>query len=179
MANNIIPFKKYKFSSNKTYFFDNNVWISLFAPLINVNEEQQKNASSFLMDITSCNSQVILNSLVLSEFTNRFLRFDFDRWKSETQNPTANYKRDYKQSQRFKDILVETKSIIRKIVNIGFVEKYPDNFNSINIENIINNFDIDFNDAYFLELCSKNNWILVTSDNDFDNIDKGITIIKI
>ena len=38
---------------------------------------------------------------------------------------------------------------------------------------------IDFNDAYYLELCRKNNWILVTSDNDFDNIDCNITIIKI
>lgn len=179
MANNIIPFKDYSFSSNKTYFFDNNVWISLFAPFINANKEQQKNASSFFKDITSYNSQVVLNSLVLSEFTNRFLRFDFDAWKNNMQNPTANYKRDYKQSQRFRDTLVDTKNIIRNIVNIEFVEKYPDNFNSINIENIIDNFDIDFNDAYFLELCSKNNWILVTSDNDFDNIDKGITIIKI
>lgn len=41
------------------------------------------------------------------------------------------------------------------------------------------NFQIDFNDAYYLELCRKNNWILVTSDNDFDNIDCNITIIKI
>ncbi|MFC2273399.1 MAG: hypothetical protein ACFNLX_02800 [Capnocytophaga granulosa] len=38
---------------------------------------------------------------------------------------------------------------------------------------------MDYNDAYYLELCAKNDWILVTSDNDFDNIDKGITIVKI
>lgn len=179
MANNIIPFKNYNFSSNKTYFFDNNVWISLFAPFINTNEKQQGNASTFFKNLASYNSEIVLNSLVLSEFTNRFLRFDFDRWKSETQNPTANYKKDYKKSQKFKDTLKETKEIIKTIVNKDFVQKYPDDFNSINFDNIIKNFDIDFNDAYFLELCSKNNWILVTSDNDFDNIDKGITIIKI
>jgi len=69
--------------------------------------------------------------------------------------------------------------MLEKICNLDFVEKYPDNFNAVNIDNIINNFEIDFNDAYYLELCRKNNWILVTSDNDFDNIDCNITIVKI
>ena len=50
---------------------------------------------------------------------------------------------------------------------------------SKNLKKNINNFEIDFNDAYYIEQCTINNWILVTSDNDFDNLNSNITIVKI
>ena len=42
MRNNIIPYHEYEFKANKTYFLDNNIWIALFAPLINTDIERQK-----------------------------------------------------------------------------------------------------------------------------------------
>ena len=75
--------------------------------------------------------------------------------------------------------LTEVKSLVRTMYQLDCTERYPDSFNAIALEPIIENFHIDFNDAYYLELCVRNNWILVTSDNDFDSIDKEITIVKI
>ena len=180
MPNTIIPYHEYEFKANKTYFLDNNIWIALFAPLINSNKDKQKKASSFLKNIQSYNSQIALVSLVASEFANTSMRFFFNLWRNNTQNYSADYKKDYKQKNKdYEKDLSEVKTMIESICSLDFVQKYSDDFNAVSINNIINNFQIDFNDAYYLELCSKNNWILVTSDNDFDTIDRNITIIKI
>jgi len=179
MPNQIIPVREYQFTSNKTYFFDNNIWVSLFAPLINTNENQQKKASNFLKSLFSYNSQIAITGLILSEFSNTYLRFRFEQWKKSTQNPLANYKREYKVSQDFKDTLEEVKTFLNGIFELDIVSKYPDNFNSIELVNIFDSFEIDFNDSYYYQQCIINNWILVTSDNDFDNLKGNVTIIKI
>lgn len=179
MPNKIISVKDYKFISNKTYFFDNNVWINLFAPLINLNKVQQSKASNFLKNLLSYNPQIVITSLLLSEFSNTYLRFRFEQWKKLVKNPLANYKRDYKSTNDFKDSLDEAKTLINEILSLKVVSPYPDNFNSINLKDIFDCFEIDFNDSYYYQQCKLNNWILVTSDNDFDNIDGNVTIIKI
>lgn len=151
----------------------------LLAPLINSNEKKQEKATNLLRNIRTYDIQIALVSLVVSEFANTSMRFFFNVWKKHPQNSTADYKKDYKQSQDYKDNLENVKTMLRNIYALDFVQKYPDDFNAINSNHIIENFHIDYNDAYYLELCAKNDWILVTSDNDFDNIDKGITIVKI
>ena len=179
MKNNIIPYQEYKLKSNKTYFFDNNIWIALFAPLINSNQDRQRKASRMFKDIQSRDSQIALISLVMSEFANTSMRFFYNLWKNNTQNYSADYKKDYKQSSEYQDNLVEVKTMLKSIYSLDFVEKYPDDFNALDMNAISDNFQIDFNDAYYLELCSKNDWILVTSDNDFDTVQNNITIVKI
>lgn len=151
----------------------------LLAPMINSNEKKQERATRFLKNISTYNIQIALVSLVVSEFANTSMRFFFNIWKKHPQNVSCDYKKDYKQSQDYRNNLEDVKVMLSKIYNLDFVQKYPDDFNAINSNHIIENFHIDYNDAYYLELCAKNDWILVTSDNDFDNIDKGITIVKI
>ena len=154
----------------------------LLAPMINSNEKKQERATRFFKNIPTYNIQIALVSLVVSEFANTSMRFFFNIWK-DSQNASGDYKKDYKkdykQSQDYRNNLEDVKVMLSKIYDFDFVQKYPDNFNAINSNHIIENFHIDYNDAYYLELCAKNDWILVTSDNDFDNIDKGITIVKI
>lgn len=151
----------------------------LLAPLINSNEKKQEKATNLLRNIRTYDIQIALVSLVVSEFANTSMRFFFNVWKKHPQNVSGDYKKDYKQSQDYRNNLEEVKVMLSKIYDFDFVQKYTDNFNAINSNHIIENFHIDYNDAYYLELCAKNDWILVTSDNDFDNIDKGITIVKI
>ena len=178
MSNTIYSQFEFEFKSNQTYFFDNNIWISLCSP-INNNRNKQRKVSNFLSKIENHNSQIALVSLIISEFTNTTIRLLYNLWKEQTQNYMADYKRDYKQSTDFQNNLTEVKSLVRTIYQLDIVEKHPDSFNAIALDPIMENFHIDFNDAYYLELCARNNWILVTSDNDFDSIDKGITIVKI
>lgn len=179
MSNKIIPVKDFEFKSNKTYFFDNNVWVSLFAPLINTNKDQQNKASKFLKNLFSYNSQIIVSSLILSEFSNTYVRFSFEQWKKATLNSSANYKRDYKKTQNFRDTLEEVKTLIKCIIDLEITSKYPDDFNAIDLDKVLNSFEIDYNDSYYFQQCKINNWILVTSDGDFDSLDGNLTIVKI
>ena len=151
----------------------------LLAPMINSNEKKQERATHFFKNIPTYNIQIALVSLVVSEFANTSMRFFFNIWRKHPLNALGDYKKDYKQSQDYRNNLEDVKVMLSKIYDFDFVQKYPDDFNAINSNHIIENFHIDYNDAYYLELCAKNDWILVTSDNDFDNIDKGITIVKI
>lgn len=95
MANVIIPFREFSASSGKQYFFDTNVWMLLYCPLGNVKKEKQENASKLLSYIISANAPIILTSMILSEFSNAYLRLAFEQWRKIPENVTGKFKRNY------------------------------------------------------------------------------------
>jgi valyl-tRNA synthetase len=106
--------------------------------------------------------------MILSEFANACLRLDYDLWKKDPRNVNARYKQDYLPTARYK---TTSKIIISEVRNIlRITERTPDNFNSINIDNILLNFEvIDFNDSYIIEFCRNQSFKLVTDDKDIIN----------
>ena len=166
MGANVIDISKYTPKSLDVFFFDNSVWMYLFCPLGYYNYNKQKFYSAFLQRIKTSNSTIFICSLVLSEFANKYLRMDFERWKVETQYPLANFKHDFIGTQRYNDTIIEIKRNIIQIMS--FCEKTPDNFNAIEINEIFQHLtDIDFNDSYYIELAKLGGWKIVTDDHDF------------
>ncbi len=162
---------------NQMFFFDNNIWMFLFCPIGNYQKNKQANISSFLQLLKSKNCDIVLSSLVLSEFSNANLKLDFKLWKEETKNFTADYKKEYTLTSRYKNTLEVVVSCVNQILKLS--ESYSDNFNSINSDGFLASFrEMDFNDSYYLELCQSNNWILVTDDNDFNKINHSVVILK-
>jgi predicted nucleic acid-binding protein len=171
MAANIIDIKSYSPKSSDVYFFDNNVWMYLFCPLGNYQKNRQKSYSMFLKSIQSSKGTIFINSLVLSEFTNRYLRMDFEQWKKETNNHGVDYKKAYVGTPRYIETAKEIKLQIKSI--LSFCEKSSDNFNAINLDNVLTHFEsIDFNDSYYIEFAQLDNMIFVTDDKDFTNYSK-------
>ncbi|GAB4233140.1 MAG: hypothetical protein Tsb0034_06220 [Ekhidna sp.] len=104
--------------------------------------------------------------MVLSEFANTYLRIDFNLWKKETSNFGADYKKDFVGTTRFKDTVSDIKGAIGQILKKS--ERMTDDFNAIDLDHVFTEFGrADFNDAYYLELASKNGWKIVTNDRDF------------
>ena len=104
--------------------------------------------------------------MVLSEFSNRYLRMDFEQWKKDTGNYIAEFKSDYVGCARYSDIVDEIKIQINQIMK--FCEKSSDNFNAIDLNNVFKHFhQIDFNDSYYIELAKLSKWKIVTDDQDF------------
>jgi predicted nucleic acid-binding protein len=166
MAAKVIDITEYAPKSLDVFFFDNSVWMYLFCPLGSYNNIKQKRYSSFLQNIKSSNSTIFICSLVLSEFSNRYLRMDFERWKDETRNNLAVFKSEYIGTQRYNNTILEIKRNIKQI--LSFCDITPDNFNAIDINAIFTHFsEIDFNDSYFIELAKLGNWKIVTDDHDF------------
>lgn len=180
MANNIIPFQNFSPSSGRQYFFDTNIWMLVFCPLGNVKKDKQERASKLLSYIISANAPIILTSLILAEFSNAYLRLAFEQWRKIPENVSGNFKKDYFNTQ---DAIANRGAIagsINNILTIQSIQKFPDNFNNINMSQVLANYKaIDFNDSFIIETCTKNSWILITDDRDFNKVDSGINIVNL
>ncbi len=173
----ILDINKYNPTSSDHLFFDNNVWMFMFGPLANYSQKQQRIYSSFLNRAVSSKSTIYVNSLVLSEFANAFLRLDFEQWKKINNMPLAKFKKDYISTSQYKATVSAIISAIKNILAIA--DKKPDDFHIVNLDLVFSNFSsIDFNDCYFVEFCKNNSLKLVTDDKDFQKIaDPNLTII--
>lgn len=177
MASKIQDIKEYSPKSSDVFFFDNNVWMYLFCPLGDYNIKKQKSFSSFLQSVSTSRSTIFINSLILSEFTNRYLRIDFELWIKENSNYSAEFKKDYVGTDRYQDTVKEIKRNITQILK--FCEKSSDNFNAVDLDKILDHLThIDFNDSYYLEFAKIGNLKIVTDDGDFTSYrGHGIEII--
>lgn len=175
----IYDIKEYNPSSMDSYLFDNNIWMFLFCPIGNTSLKKQKVYSNFLQAVTTCRATIFVTSMILSEFANACLRLDCELWKKDVQNYGKDYKRDYRKSEHYKMMVKTIISSIKTILKIA--KQIPDDFNSINIENILISFEKrDFNDSYYIELCKSKSLKMVTDDRDFrDKELTGLTVISI
>lgn len=180
MANKIIALRDFSPTSGKQYLFDTNIWMLLFCPLGNIKKDKQVKASKLLSYIISANAPIILTSLILSEFSNAYLRLAFEQWRKTPGNVSGKFKRDYFDTQ---DAVANREAIvgaINNILTIQSIQKFPDNFNNINISQVLVNYKtIDFNDSFIIENCRRNSWVLITHDGDFNKVDSGITIVNL
>jgi predicted nucleic acid-binding protein len=180
MANKIITFREFSASPGTRYLFDTNIWMLLFCPLGNVKKEKQEKASKVLERIISVNAAVVVTSLILSEFSNAYLRLAYEQWRKRPENVSGKFKSDYFNSNDSLDNRLAITSAISNILQIKSILKFPDNFNNIGISKLLDNFKtIDFNDCFIIETCLKESFTLVTDDADFEKIISGINIVNI
>ena len=168
MAANLIDINSYSPNPNDSFFFDNNIWMYLFCPLGNYNENKQSVYSSFAQKIRDSKNDIYINSMVLSEFSNAYLRLDYNQWKNEPENLGAEFKRNYVGTQHYKDTAEEIRIQVNKILSL--CQRINDGFNAINMTEVLTHFQtIDFNDSYYIELGEEWKWKFVTDDGDFTN----------
>lgn len=162
---------------NDAFLFDTNVWMFLFCPIGNYKPHKQKKYFSFLAKLVRDKRTIFINSLILSEFSNAYLRLDFNIWKDEVGDKSKlEFKKDFTKTQQYKDTVVQVKNAIKSILSI--TQKCNDDFSSINFDKVLTNFgNIDFNDSYYLEIAQKNKWKVVTDDADYFNVSSNIEII--
>ena len=85
------------------------------------------------------------------------------------------FKRDFRPTEDFetakKDISVEMAEIL------SITERKPDDFNALNLSDVLDAKGMDFNDAYYANFCKLNRLILVTDDRDLQQTPLDITIL--
>jgi hypothetical protein len=142
--------------------------ITGFYTLGNARKRQQQIYSSFLESVKTSRSTIFINSLILSEFANAFIRLDFRQWEASKKTEKVSYKKDYVGTPRYREIIKLVTYAINDILK--FCEKGSDNLNSLEIEKVLNHLQsIDFNDSYYIELSSISKYKIVTDDQDFIN----------
>lgn len=178
MKNEVFSLRNFEIKTNQSFFFDNNIWMYLFCPIGDYNRKKQESVSKLFENIIDRNNSIIINGLILSEFSNAYLRLDFKLWKEEKQLPLANFKNDYFHSERAKETRQIISSIIRSKI-LKFSDKHPDSFNALNFDEILSYYEIlDYNDAIIYYECKNKKWILVSEDSDFLNL-AGLKMIKV
>ena len=78
----------------------------------------------------------------------------------------SDYKRDFVGTGDYQLTIEEIRKTLSKLMKN--VEKCSDNFNSIDLDEVLNELEnCDFNDSYYLKLAQANRWKIVTDDADF------------
>ena len=134
----------------------------------NFEKRQQFIYSDFLQNALSAKSTIYITSLILSEFVNRCLRFDYNQWKKHPEN--IQYGQDYKTnfigSEAYRESVKNVTSNVNRIIKL--TDKFPDDFHIIDLDFILRNLNhVDFNDSYFIQMAKKRDLKIVTHDADF------------
>ncbi|MFH0893513.1 MAG: PIN domain-containing protein [Bacteroidota bacterium] len=162
---NVFDINKYSPAFNENLFFDNNVWVYLFCPFSNYKKEKQTAYAEFVKNAIRQKSAIFVNSIVLSEFCNYWLRTEFNIWK-RSQTGNKDFKKDFTPTNEYHAAVEDVKIALNKILQIA--DKNNDDFNAISFDNVMSEFgNCDFNDSYYLELARIKKWKIVTEDADF------------
>ncbi|MBQ7868806.1 MAG: PIN domain-containing protein [Prevotella sp.] len=170
---------KHEVSPTYSYIFDTNVWIYIFAPIAGVKPHKQKEYSQLLKDIRSREATIWISSLIVSEYVNAVLRIAFKQWMHSNKLYTADFKHDFRPTAEYKAALSDAKLQVNAI--LGICERRPDDFNHIDVGNIIasmNTTSYDFGDAMIANVCERNKEIhLVTDDTDITMAEVPFNVI--
>lgn len=159
------------------YLFDTNVWLYIYGPVAGSNAKKQRIYSNLLNSILERKAVIFITSLVLSEYINRVLRIGFQQWK-DNGNYSADYKRDYRSTDDYKDNLADAIAQVEDILKI--TQRRPDDFNAMDINAILAAMSqsSDYNDSYLVKCCENANIKFVSDDRDIISINSPITVIQ-
>ena len=151
------------FSQNDRILIDANVLIYVYCPLNGRSYEGFiSHYTDTLQKIGNAKSSVFVNSLIISEFINRWLRMDFSR------TGLNDFKRDYRPSDRYRNTIKLILRELAKFYKQFNVQNLNDNFSIINFQRKYIEFpQSDFNDILIAENAIANSCKILTQDKDF------------
>jgi predicted nucleic acid-binding protein len=175
---NVIDSVDFKAQKGENYFFDNNIWMYLFCPFGSFNATIQKKCSRVLNQIKSIKGNILTNNLIISEFANAYIKYEYNIWEKNQPEDKCDYKKNFRLTDNYHQTQTLINESIQRILKLSSFT--DDNFLNIDIENVLEKIGvIDFNDAYYLELCNQKKYTLVSNDKDFLKVDLNIDLIKI
>jgi predicted nucleic acid-binding protein len=166
---NIDMSNMYNVNQDDKVFIDTNILIFLFSPdFVSSKEYQIDKYSNIYGKLIENNCELFINSHVVSEFINKCLRIDFEK-NFQDEEKTKDFKKDYRESQRYRDTLSLVLKQLEKFIEIN-VSQLDDDFKSFNIfEQYEENEKSDFNDLIIAKNVIDNKLKLLSDDGDFNN----------
>jgi predicted nucleic acid-binding protein len=174
MRNKAIDAMQYQFSATDRVVFDANVLVSLFSGLEPPGSTPVRKYSRVLKEIRQAGAQMLLDVLVMSEFINVCVRKHRDL--AIAQGAVWTSLKDFRKSPQFSPIANDIARTARQIVALCTRIDHP--FSQWAIKDLLSDYaagQSDFNDQLVVELCRKENALLLTNDTDFTQ--GGITVL--
>lgn len=174
----IINIKTYKPKPEDVFILDSNIWVYLFDKS-SVPDQYIENSidvyTDFYKKVLLCNAKILLTSFNVREIVQTLIKNDFNTYKAMFKDISdTSFKKSYRPSEYYKNLLVQIKIVISKILKVS--EKIQDGFNTFPYEKFLNQ-DIDFPDEYIAYIASEQNCFLITHDNDFKNCAFNVDIL--
>lgn len=160
------------------YFFDANVWLSIFPARSAKIDKWAPDCTAFFDGIQNGHGNVMVNALVIGEYVNRFCRIEHEAYQTIHQT-TLKYK-EYRSLPDFKDVAEAAAMSVREIIESPEISQEGILSGDVDIAKGINIFEdgrSDINDLFFVQICRKNGWTLVTNDADFRRHKDEIDIV--
>lgn len=153
----------YNFVSGEPILVDANVWLYLQPPAAQPTPWWATSYSKVFSRILLAEALPLVDSHVLSEYLNRYVRLEYDAsWK--THYPKF---KDFRQSTDGLGILQSAIAEISQILKSSAAKDTPlSNMDLPAILSSVQNGTIDFNDAILIQNCRLNGWKLLTHDLD-------------
>lgn len=178
MNNSIHDARNYKPSNGDNFFFDANIWLSVYGPIGNYNNRQATHYSKLFYKLQNKSCDIYTNDIVISEYINRFSRMEFIQRQEELDLKNNEFKK-FRDSEDFKEIAPEIAANLRKIVRLSKICNH--NMDDLALFEVADNFESgkhDFNDLIITEICRDKNLILVTDDGDFNNYNLKLVTVN-
>lgn len=150
----------YEHLSGKDIFVDANVLIYLFWPT--GQHSFESNYARVFRNLLRQGNNLYVDFLVISEVVNRVLRIEHIKL-----NPNQKFK-DFRNSQVGKDVISDIYLIVKNDILSRFIT-IGKSFNKSHIMGFLTIDQLDFVDKATVSLCSENNLVLLTNDQDFKN----------
>lgn len=166
--------KDLKSISNQTIFIDTNILLFNYHPgsgTESASKKWQQEYSGLLAEIILKKIPICTNLFVLSEFYNRYLRFEASIVTKEKSNTDSRAYKEYRDSEIGNATQREIIHILKNRLP-GSGIRYIDL--SFDHQGILDLFDIsglDFTDRVIVETCKVNDFVLLTDDADFRDSD--------
>jgi len=170
MTSEVEEIPSHRFVPEERLLLDTNVWWFVYGPS-KPSDKRAEVYSKALNDILKAKSRIYIDVLILSEFINRYARFQYNLLPDR---PAAF--KHFRRSTHFGPVALGIADSVRRILrNCTRIE---DGFETVPIEALIDEYangNSDFNDQILAALCRKEALTLVTDDSDFGG--QGIRII--
>lgn len=158
---------------DRQFFFDANVLLYLFGTVATPSNQWAITAYNAIF--SNClKAKIILcvDVTVLSEFINRFIRFEYESYLKSNCLSRTNFKfKDFRNTKEGQQASQDIQLIVngRILKSFKIIGKLFDQ-EEIKSINLVNN---DFNDELIIQTCNEHKCVLVTNDADFSraNVD--------
>ena len=150
--------------NDKKVFFDANILIYLFWATGSYWEQTYANLYSRL---NRQNNSYVIDFLVISEFINRAIKMEYQNYLDENGLTYQEYKyKTYRDSQDGKEALSDIYTIVSSEILESFevVEKA---YSKDGVSSMFIVDSLDFTDKAIEQICSENDFVLLTNDKDF------------
>lgn len=154
---------KYVFQAGERVLVDANVWLYLQPPACKPAPYYAGRYSVAMKNLITAKAQAVIDSLVLSEYINRYMRIEYE---ASYRAVYPKYK-DFRTSPDFtpvaKNAIAEAKQILSMVASEDTV------LSKVNVTDILNETEagtLDFNDGVMVEMCRLSGWKLMTNDAD-------------